>query len=243
MDVLEYSDIQSENKGFMVSQTLLIRIEARHTLRLIGDECHFYKLCLFHFQSSGRLKLTDQNIVFKNSKTGKVDQLSSSDIDVVNYQRFVGSFGLRIFTKNGSLIRFMGFKSGDEDKLAGFFKKYYQHEMLEKELSLRGWNWGTVHFNGSVLSLDCERKSSFEIPLQHVSQCTPGKNEVTLEFHQNDDAPVSLVEMRFHIPTSETAEVDPVEAFHQNVMKQASVISVSGDAIAIFREIHCLTPR
>lgn len=137
----------------------------------------------------------------------------------------------------------MGLKSGEEEKIATFFKKNFHKDMLEKELSLRGWNWGTVHFNGSVLSLETEKKSSFEIPLQHVSQCTTGKNEVTLEFHQNDDAPVSLVEMRFHIPITESADADPVEAFQQNVMKQASVISVSGDAIAIFREIQCLTPR
>lgn len=50
--------------------------------------------------------------------------------------------------------------------------------------------------------------------------------------------------MRFHIPSSELAgDMDPVEAFHKQVMKKASVISVSGDAIAIFREIQCLTPR
>lgn len=52
------------------------------------------------------------------------------------------------------------------------------------------------------------------------------------------------MEMRFHIPSSEFAgDVDPVEAFQKQVMDQASVISVSGDAIAIFREIQCLTPR
>ena len=51
------------------------------------------------------------------------------------------------------------------------------------------------------------------------------------------------MEMRFHIPTSDTAEQDPVASFHQRVMDKASVISVSGDAIAIFREIQCLTPR
>lgn len=62
-------------------------------------------------------------------------------------------------------------------------------------------------------------------------------------FVQNDEAPVSLMEIRFHIPTSELAGDDPVEAFHSQVMQKASVISVSGDAIAIFREIHCLTPR
>lgn len=187
--------------------------------------------------------MTDQNIVFKNSKTGKVDQLNSSDIEIVNFQKFVDSFGLRIFTKNGTLYRFIGFKSGEETKIADFFKKNYLKDMLEKELSMRGWNWGTVHFNGAVLSLDCERKTSFEIPLQNVSQCTTGKNEVTLEFHQNDDTPVSLVEMRFHIPTTESVDTDPVDAFYQNVIKQASVLSVSGDAIAIFREIQCLTPR
>lgn len=30
--------------------------------------------------SSGRLKMTDQNIVFKNAKTGKVDQLNSGEV-------------------------------------------------------------------------------------------------------------------------------------------------------------------
>lgn len=50
--------------------------------------------------------------------------------------------------------------------------------------------------------------------------------------------------MRFFIPSSELAgDVDPIEAFQQRVMDKASVINISGDAIAIFREIHCLTPR
>lgn len=41
---------------------------------------------------------------------------------------------------------------------------------------------------------------------------------VLLWLFQNDDAPVSLMEMRFHIPSSELAgDVDPVEAFHQQV--------------------------
>uniref|UniRef100_A0A499FUZ7 FACT complex subunit SSRP1 n=1 Tax=Anopheles farauti TaxID=69004 RepID=A0A499FUZ7_9DIPT len=190
----------------------------------------------------GKLKMTDTAMVFKSDKTGKVEQINSSDIDLINYQRFVGSFGLRVFLKNGSLHRFLGF-TGDETKIAEFVKKNYKQDMLEKELSMRGWNWGAVQFKGSVLSFDVENKTSFEIPLNHVSQCNVGKNEVTVEFHRNDDAPVSLMEMRFHIPTSESADIDPVEAFHDNVMKQASVISVSGDAIAIFREIHCLTPR
>uniref|UniRef100_A0A8D8C5E7 FACT complex subunit Ssrp1 n=1 Tax=Culex pipiens TaxID=7175 RepID=A0A8D8C5E7_CULPI len=190
----------------------------------------------------GKLKMTDTAIVFKNEKTGRVEQINASDIELLNYQRCVGSFGLRVFLKNGTLHRFMGF-TGDEQKIASFAKKNYKLDMLEKELSMRGWNWGTVHFKGSVLSFDVESKTSFEIPLNHVSQCNTGKNEVTVEFHRNDDAPVSLMEMRFHMPISESADTDPVEAFQEQVMKQTSVISASGDAIAISRKIHCLTPR
>lgn len=186
--------------------------------------------------------MTETNIIFKNDKTGKVEQFTAGDIDLVNFQKFVGHFGLRFFMKNGSLHRFSGF-TGDEKKIAEFVKSNYKIDVLEKELSMRGWNWGTVQFNGSVLSFDVENKSSFEIPLNHVSQCIPGKNEVTLEFHQNDDAPVSLMECRFHVPTNDSSETDAVDAFYNNVMNKASVISVSGDAIAIFREIQCLTPR
>lgn len=56
--------------------------------------------------------MTDQNIVFKNSKTGKVEMIQASDLDLVNFQNFVGSWGLRIFLKNGTLHRFGGFKDG-----------------------------------------------------------------------------------------------------------------------------------
>lgn len=191
----------------------------------------------------GRLKLTDQHLIFKNQKTGKVEQISSSDMEMVNFQKFIGTWGLRIFLKNGNLHRFKGFKEADQEKIAKFFSVNYKKDMLEKELSLKGWNWGTAKFMGSILSFDVGHHTAFEIPLYDVSQCNTGKNEVTLEFHQNDDAPVSLMEMRFHIPVSDSADQDPVEAFHQQVMDKASVISVSGDAIAIFREIHCLTPR
>lgn len=56
--------------------------------------------------------------------------------------------------------------------------------MLEKELAIKGWNWGSAKFNGSILSFDVGNLTAFEIPLNNVSQCTTGKNEVTLEFHQ-----------------------------------------------------------
>ena len=59
---------------------------------------------------------------------------------------------------------------------------------------------------------------------------------------QNDETAVSLIEMRFYIPSVDDG-VDKVEKFADQVTSKASVISATGDAIAIFREIACLTPR
>lgn len=60
------------------------------------------------------------------------------------------------------------------------------------------------------LSID---SMSFQVPLSNVSNAVANKNEAVLEFHQNDDCPVALIEMRFHIPTNEDDTTDPVEAF------------------------------
>uniref|UniRef100_A0A8D2MAK2 FACT complex subunit SSRP1 n=1 Tax=Zonotrichia albicollis TaxID=44394 RepID=A0A8D2MAK2_ZONAL len=129
------------------------------------------------------------------------------------------------------------------DKLSDFFKAHYCLELTEKDLCVKGWNWGTVRFGGQLLSFDIGEQPVFEIPLSNVSQCTTGKNEVTLEFHQNDDAEVSLMEVRFYVPPTQEDGVDPVEAFAQNVLSKADVIQATGDAICIFRELQCLTPR
>lgn len=80
------------------------------------------------FQTPGKLKLTDQSISFKNSKTGKVEQISSSDLEFVNWQKLVGNWGLRLFLKNGSLHRFFGFRESvchdnKPFKLNGLFLK------------------------------------------------------------------------------------------------------------------------
>uniref|UniRef100_A0A0P4W9E7 FACT complex subunit SSRP1 n=1 Tax=Scylla olivacea TaxID=85551 RepID=A0A0P4W9E7_SCYOL len=190
-----------------------------------------------------RLKLSDQGITFRNVKTGKVESLGATDLEVVNWQRLAGGYGLRIFTEAGNLYRFGGFKESEQSKLEKFFKNTYSKTMTEKEFSVKGWNYGAAKFEGAVLSFDVSSMPSFEVPLNNVSGCTTGKNEVTLEFHQHDDAAINLMEMRFHIPTSELAGDDPVESFQQRVMSKASVITATGDALAIFREVQCLTPR
>lgn len=34
------------------------------------------------------------------------------------------------------------------EKLSDFFKTHYRLELMEKDLCVKGWNWGTVKFGG-----------------------------------------------------------------------------------------------
>ena len=61
--------------------------------------------------------------------------------------------------------------------------------------------------------------------------------------YQPDTAPTNLMEIRFHIPPSDLAGDDPVEAFQSRILEKASVITATGETLAIFTEVHCLTPR
>ena len=56
--------------------------------------------------------------------------------------------------------------------------------MTNKEFSVKGWNYGASKFEGGVLSFEVSSVPAFEIPINTVSGCVSGKNEVTLEFHQ-----------------------------------------------------------
>lgn len=54
--------------------------------------------------------------------------------------------------------------------------------------------------------------------MKNVSNSNKGKNEVTLQFHQAEDAKVSLMEVRFYVPQGDV-DGDAVEvrdAFSQN---------------------------
>jgi structure-specific recognition protein 1 len=60
------------------------------------------------------------------------------------------------------------------------------------------------------LAFAVDDKQAFEVPLKNVSNSSKGKNEITLQFHQADDAKVSLMEIRFYVPPGDV-DGDAVE--------------------------------
>ncbi|KAM9375598.1 FACT complex subunit SSRP1a isoform 1-T2 [Pholidichthys leucotaenia] len=194
--------------------------------------------------NDGRLRFSKQNVVYKSSKTGKVDSILVSELNLAQWRRVCLGHGIKLGTSTGHIYKYDGFRDTDFEKISEFFKANYDMELTEKDMCVKGWNWGMAKFSGPLLSFDISDNTAFEIPLSNVSQCATGKNEVTLEFHQNDDTEVSLMEVRFYVPPSQADErQDPVEAFAQNVLSKADVIQATGDAVCIFKELQCLTPR
>ena len=89
--------------------------------------------------TTGRLKLTDKELQFRASgKSSKTETVIREDIEVVNWQRLAGTWGIRIFTNEGKLLRFTGFKEAEREKLAKFFTQNYGKEMSDRELSVKG---------------------------------------------------------------------------------------------------------
>lgn len=194
--------------------------------------------------NDGRLRFSKQTVMYKNSKTGKVDSIPVLELTEAQWRRVCLGNGIKLVTSTGHVYKYDGFRDSDFEKLQEYFKANYKVELTEKDMCVKGWNWGSAKFGGPLLSFEVSDSPAFEIPLSSVSQCTTGKNEVTLEFHQNDDAEVSLMEVRFYVPPSTGDDgMDPVEAFAQNVLSKADVIQATGDAVCIFRELQCLTPR
>ncbi len=79
------------------------------------------------------------------------------------------------------------------------------------------WNYRFCCLAGN-LSFEVDHKQAFEVPLKNVSNSNKGKNEVTLQFHQADDAKVSLMEIRFYVPQGDV-DGDAVEVIINQINK------------------------
>ncbi|CAF2516960.1 unnamed protein product [Rotaria sp. Silwood2] len=191
----------------------------------------------------GRLKLTSNSVVFKNLRTGKVETITKDEIENIKWMRRSRGYGLKFITKNDSSLRYDGFKDTDIDRLKEFMTINFGKNVETQKMAVNGWNWGKVSFGAGNLAFQVDHKQAFEVPLKNVSNSNKGKNEITLQFHQADDAKVSLMEIRFYVPPGDV-DGDPVEDFHQNVMRDAAVLTAkAGDAICSLSDINCLVPR
>ncbi|MGH0164894.1 UNVERIFIED_CONTAM: hypothetical protein FKN15_047973 [Acipenser sinensis] len=68
-------------------------------------------ICVFFFsQNDGRLRLSKQAVVYKNSKTGRVDNIAASDLTGCFWRRVSLGHGVRLETKSGNAYKYDGFR-------------------------------------------------------------------------------------------------------------------------------------
>ncbi|CAH8546058.1 unnamed protein product [Heterobilharzia americana] len=191
----------------------------------------------------GKLRLREDEFMYKNEKTGKVDHFSRSDIESAQWIARATGLGLRIKLKNSSLHRYDGFGEAEAEKVGGFFKKYFNVEIAKRELCYKGYNWGEVEFDGDVLEFSVKNAMAFEVPLSNVANATMNKNEIIFEFHPNDEAEICLSEMRLYTPGTEADREGKAPIIYSKVTQKADIIQVTGDFLIEFKQLQCLQPR
>ncbi|GMT19599.1 hypothetical protein PFISCL1PPCAC_10896 [Pristionchus fissidentatus] len=200
--------------------------------------------------AQGSVKLSDSSVAFRNENTGKVLTAPAGEVHSVEWARLATTPGLRLVfeapedskTTQRPNLRIGGFKEADQDKISKFIEANWEKRVKDREQAIKGWNYGDARIKGPNLEFSVDGKLAFEIPLQNVNKCVGAKNEATLEFQDNDDAPVALTEMRFFMAEEEQGE-DRVEAFRQMVLKYAGIETETGQAVATLEQILCMTPR
>ncbi|KAF8358731.1 hmg-3, partial [Pristionchus pacificus] len=201
--------------------------------------------------AQGSVKLSDSSVAFRNESTGKVLTAPAGELHAVEWARLATTPGLRLIFEapddehrgmQRTNLRIGGFKEKDQDRISKFIESNWNKRVKDREHALKGWNYGDARIKGPNLEFSVDGKLAFEVPLQNVNKCVAAKNEATLEFQDNDDAPVALTEMRFFMAEEEQGE-DRVEAFRQMVLKYAGIETETGQAVATLEQILCMTPR
>ncbi|KAJ2726084.1 FACT complex subunit [Coemansia sp. Benny D115] len=144
--------------------------------------------------------------------------LQHDDLRRIQWQRVARGYGLRIYTKSGTLHKLDGFAADDLDTLRDAVKRLFHGLTLEvRDVSVKGWNWGKTDFEGTTMTFRVDNRPMFDLPMGYVNNTNlANKNEVTVEFQpprgktlKRKAAADELVEIRFYVPGTTTTAAAP----------------------------------
>ncbi|CAM0880102.1 unnamed protein product [Alopecurus aequalis] len=200
----------------------------------------------------GQFKVHSGGLTWNRQGGGKTIKIDKADITSVKWMKVPRAYQLEFRTKDGLFYKFIGFREQDVSNLTNFMQKNMDISPDEKQLSVSGQNWGRVDLDGSMLTFMVDSKQAFEVFLADVSQTQmQGKTDVLLEFHVDDTTGAnekdSLMDMSFHVPTSNTQYVgdenrSSAQMVWEAIMKGADGLT-SSEVVVTFEGIAILTPR
>ena len=55
-------------------------------------------------------------------------------------------------------------------ELKNFLKSNYHKDLQLTDVCVKGWNWGDLAFQDSLMSFNIDSKAAFQVPMNEVSQ-------------------------------------------------------------------------
>jgi structure-specific recognition protein 1 len=127
-------------------------------------------------KEKGKFKISNVGMGFKSLESQEILTISQTDLSKLVFQKVARRYQLKIYKKNQSIVQFDGFEKTDFDQINTFTKQNFNKNLELKEISTRGYNWGSIEFDDASLLFDVHGKEAFEIPLIDVTNsATAGK--------------------------------------------------------------------
>ncbi|KEP54311.1 FACT complex subunit POB3 [Rhizoctonia solani 123E] len=209
----------------------------------------------------GKIRFAPVGIAWKALESEDNIMIQAGDIKYCQWLRVARNFQLRLILKeNRRRETFDGFLREDHDKVSQLVTQHYKTQLETKEISVKGWNWGSTDVQGSDLAFMVGSRTAFEVPLRSVANSNiAGRTEVSLEFataappsgqpKSKKGRPDELTEIRFYVPGThegegdEDEDVSAAQAFHDMIKEKADIGQVIGDVLVSFSEVNIQTPR
>jgi len=225
----------------------------------------------------GKFKIGATGIQWHSKTGGNPLAFKPKDMKSVKWS-LTGKTGVLGIDDGEQVIRFSGFREADKDRIESFVRRTLDLELEQETVCSTGLNWGEMKFEHNTLTVVSAGQNKQEynghrlldINLNTVEKATINKNEVLLEFHQ-DDTEVGrddeiLVEVKFYAPkglrpvdadeegvkmlkhTGEEEDGDPeslgVDHMHEMIKTRANISEIgAGDGVASFDQVPIVAPR
>eukprot|EP01022_Parablepharisma_sp_SALTPOND_P033012 TRINITY_DN88043_c0_g1_i1.p1 TRINITY_DN88043_c0_g1~~TRINITY_DN88043_c0_g1_i1.p1 ORF type:complete len:505 (-),score=80.14 TRINITY_DN88043_c0_g1_i1:85-1599(-) len=145
-------------------------------------------------------------------------------------------------------------------------KQIREEDKGASNYSTKGWHWGNFVMGEEKLGFKVAEKPCFSIPFSDIANANITKDEVTIEFHQDDTAKESakrdmVCELRFFVPNAGAkkeekadeeakgegptadAEKSQAQQLYQQLVKKANIGAFAGEAIVSLHDLPLITPR
>ncbi|CAK9861893.1 unnamed protein product [Sphagnum jensenii] len=201
----------------------------------------------------GQLRINPVGFYWRKIGGGKEVEVPKNEISSLSWTRVPKGYQLGVKLKAGQDVKFNGFREQDMTSLSTYITVNMGIAPEDKPLAISGRNWGEAVLEGNSLAFTVGGKHAFDVSIPDVAQTQmQGKNEVVLEFHVDDTTGANekdtLMELSFHIPSTNTSYVGdeehpPAQVFREKILSMADVGPSGAEAIALFEDVHILTPR